>query len=1088
MADQRAYGGLGGFGAASQQQQQAQPPPQQGYAGTSGRQYSNVAPPGHQPPTGAGPDHQQGAGFVGWGGQAIQDAPGYRVPWFGRSRAKYRHSGRGRDDRGGFGGRGGGGAGWGQPYALAAGPGVVPGRVPIDKAMTFEEMVSLIQKLPAREPIPDAIHQALAGHDSRAVALLLKDLSRVGRDKRAVELFDWLRGQDDRSPLRALCDVFTYTAMVSMCIYQQDVDRAMELVEDMRLRGIERNVHTYTALMNVCIKCGRLPLALDIYNSMKAVSCHANVVTYNTLVDVYGKLGQWERAVHVIDIMKQEGVEPVLRTFNTLVIACNMCNQPREALNVYHRLVADGYTPNATTFNALISAYGKTMQLDKALECYHEMLRQNMERSVITYSSLISACEKAGQWQTALRIFSEMQRDGCQPNTVSYNSLITACSQGGQWEKASEVFGQMGAHGCTPDVVSYTALISAFERGGQWQKALQAFTKMCMQGCKPDAIVYNAIIDTLWETGIIWAQSRALQLFLGAVQQGHFRQEPLMPMGPGPQRRPGAPMALRVDLNLHAMTAGVAMLSLYCWLLELKRIATEAGPQALPPLLGIVTDAGSKASREQGNCIVKEALAAMMNFWEAPFRPVQDNMYASVLEAHGLQVAEWVRGPAFTAQLASLFPVSDSSKLTEEMYIGREQQLGQDCAEAFTAVRQFEGTHGLVLSNMSPAYVQQRPVLISRLLDLSSKLGLRDEVVHDAVLLMDRTTSQAKQVPEDVLPLVGVAALVIAAKQGDSSDRVPTNAEIEQLTELPATSVAKMEWNIRGLLTDDISAISTMRCLKIYLERLGYRSLDKQDVYGMAGFAIMLAVESLYDLSLLNCRPSVVAAAILYAERRLRGAVPFWPSMLSRLSGYEDMATPELTVAVRVAQKLSRKLVYAQMYKAQLTQLAAQAASASGPLGGGAPSSTGTAASGGAELAPAQPMTAAAAGAAGSVLGGLPVAAAAAAAASGASSGAAVAAAVGVGLSPRAPPQWQVPVGHGFELGQGGGPGAAAAAAGPAGILQAAGANDGPEALEALTQAMQGLSAGGQVLAGMETWLLKPTGGDAAATAGMKPE
>ncbi len=41
---------------------------------------------------------------------------------------------------------------------------------------------------------------------------------------------------------------------------------------------------------------------------------------------------------------------------------------------------------------------------------------------------------------------------------------------------------------------------------------------------------------------------------------------------------------------------------------------------------------------------------------------------------------------------------------------------------------------------------------------------------------------QAKQVSEDVLPLVGVAALMIAAKQGDSTERVPTNVEIEQIT------------------------------------------------------------------------------------------------------------------------------------------------------------------------------------------------------------------------------------------------------------------------------------------------------------------
>ena len=65
----------------------------------------------------------------------------------------------------------------------------------------------------------------------------------------------------------------------------------------------------------------------------------------------------------------------------------------------------------------------------------------------------------------------------------------------------------------------------------------------------------------------------------------------------------------------------------------------------------------------------------------------------------------------------------------------------------------------------------------------------------------------------------------------------------------------------------------------------------------------------------------MVAAALLYAERRLRGAVPFWPTILAKMTGYEDMATPELTVAVRSAQKLSRKLVYAQMYKAQLTAL-----------------------------------------------------------------------------------------------------------------------------------------------------------------------
>lgn len=43
------------------------------------------------------------------------------------------------------------------------------------------------------------------------------------------------------------------------------------------------------------------------------------------------------------------------------------------------------------------------------------------------------------------------------------------------------------------------------------------------------------------------------------------------------------------------------------------------GESGLPMELCIVTDKG-RNSKEQGNLVVKEAVAAMMNSWEAPFR------------------------------------------------------------------------------------------------------------------------------------------------------------------------------------------------------------------------------------------------------------------------------------------------------------------------------------------------------------------------------------------------------------------------------------------------------------------------------------
>lgn len=146
---------------------------------------------------------------------------------------------------------------------------------------------------------------------------------------------------------------------------------------------------------------------------------------------------------------------------------------------------------------------------------------------------------------------------------------------------------------------------------------------MKAQGCKADAIVYNAIIDALWETGVVWVQRRALKLFrcdgrahgvvgcLGersphsparltctpsssckgfhpaltlhahqpcspfhppprvAVEEGHFHQGKLVPG------------LARAEVNLHAMTAGVAMLSLYAWLVSLKQLLSQHGPGGL---------------------------------------------------------------------------------------------------------------------------------------------------------------------------------------------------------------------------------------------------------------------------------------------------------------------------------------------------------------------------------------------------------------------------------------------------------------------------------------------------------------------------
>ena len=96
---------------------------------------------------------------------------------------------------------------------------------------------------------------------------------------RASELFDWLRGLPENHELAHLCDVYTYTTIISQCGSHQQLRKALELVAEMRGHGVMCNVHTYSALMNVCIKVTPQPRPGPFLPAVRHVSCISQVVT-----------------------------------------------------------------------------------------------------------------------------------------------------------------------------------------------------------------------------------------------------------------------------------------------------------------------------------------------------------------------------------------------------------------------------------------------------------------------------------------------------------------------------------------------------------------------------------------------------------------------------------------------------------------------------------------------------------------------------------------------------------------------------------------------------------------------------------------
>ena len=81
------------------------------------------------------------------------------------------------------------------------------------------------------------------------------------------------------------------------------------------------------------------------------------------------------------------------------------------------------------------------------------------------------------------------------------------------------------------------------------------------------------------------------------------------------------------------------------------------------------------------------------------------------------------------------------------------------------------------MQSMSAEYVVGRKECVRLAMSHAGAFGFKDEVLHDAVLLVDRTMSSGIALPPAMLPLLVAACILISARQG----QLPSNAFLAML-------------------------------------------------------------------------------------------------------------------------------------------------------------------------------------------------------------------------------------------------------------------------------------------------------------------
>lgn len=828
---------------------------------------------------------------------------------------------------------------------------------------TVDLLVKSVLALKPSQRITESTKLASGLHvlDSRAVAALLKDLAKAGAPHRASQLFDYLRSLPHDHELSHLVDLYTYTTVISQCGSHQQLRRALELVAEMRARGITCNVHTYSALMSVCVKCNECELALDVYAQMLDEGCTPNLVTYNVLIDAFARIGQWQQASEVLDAIAHRALVPEARTYNSIISACGKAGQPDAALKVYQRMLSDGVEPTSTTYTSLISAFGRGGQVEAAIDMYRDMMARGCEANVITYSSLISVCERAGRSDLALDLLEEMKSMGVRPNVVTFNSLLAACLHANDWEKAHNLFDSMASAGCKPDAVTIAVLLLAYERGGQWRFAVSALERACASGIRLEACAYNAVIGALWDNGRLPSLRKAVQLLNIAQRQGPLRVQTTQTLSGSPssavqfQKHHGHTHSSSSTAT--AFSEGTVVLLTLRWLSGFREglfgaIAGAGGSGGgsgggVPPavigslamnsnnvnninnsnaatsgsLKTLMLTRGKHTPRDHSYEPISKSLSCLFGAFSVPAScSVTEDGSALLISTDAAALPSWAASPSGLAALSIIDFQNggpNGGALGAAPLIKEDRSGEVQCCKAFAAVKVFEAQHRAAGISpealcLSPASVLREDV-ITCITALSSGLRLREETAHDAVQLCDRLLSMSEAGRQPPPPACAAALLLLACRQAGYPGAILKHGqEVLQAAGLPISAVLEAEHRLSAVLGTECSAISPLRVLNLFLERLGCdsQSLQKcQVAHVMVLTATDLVAKAALNPSMAVFDPSITAAACLIKAREGLGLSPAWPLALRDLTNYDpaikdDDASTVLGQALHMMQLL----------------------------------------------------------------------------------------------------------------------------------------------------------------------------------------
>ncbi|PIN12126.1 hypothetical protein CDL12_15266 [Handroanthus impetiginosus] len=258
----------------------------------------------------------------------------------------------------------------------------------------------------------------------------------------------------------------TYNILINACCMRSDLERARELFDEMRRRGVEPNVVTFGTLINGLCANSELGMAFSLRRRMERdFKIRPNAHIYVALIKALCKVNHLNEAIELKNEMLRKKVELDPAVYSTLISAFFKFGRKVEVSGLLEEMKQNGCKPNTVTYNAMIFGFCQEKEFDKAFEALSEMEKEGCKPDVISYNVIISRLCRVRKVREANDLFEDMPRLKCVPDVVTYRTLFEGFCDVKQFKEAASLLDEMIFMGYAPHSSSVSKYVTELVQG-----------------------------------------------------------------------------------------------------------------------------------------------------------------------------------------------------------------------------------------------------------------------------------------------------------------------------------------------------------------------------------------------------------------------------------------------------------------------------------------------------------------------------------------------------------------------------------------------------------------------------------------------